>query len=137
MVLMSIPGRFLFGWLGGWFNKKVLLFLFCLLQGAGIFIFIHANTLEMLYLFVVIYGLGYGGVIPLTIALRADLFGRRNYATIAGITMPLTMIGIVTALFFAGYLYDVTRSYSLAFYIFIAMISLSGILFLFLPRPSR
>jgi len=137
MVLMSIPGRFLFGWLGDRFNKKVLLFLLCLLQGAGIFIFIHANTLEMLYLFVVIYGLGYGGVIPLTIALRADLFGRRNYATIAGITMPLTMIGTVTAPLFAGYLYDVTQSYSLAFYIFIAMISLSGILFLFLPRPSR
>ena len=82
MMLMSIPGRFLFGWLGDRFNKKVLLFLLCLLQGAGIFIFIHANTLEMLYLFVVIYGLGYVGVIPLTIALRADLFGRRNLAII-------------------------------------------------------
>ena len=59
MVLTSIPGRFLFGWLGGRFNK-----------------------LEMLYLFVAIYGLGYGGVILLTIALRADLFGRRNLAII-------------------------------------------------------
>ena len=137
MVLMSVPGRFCFGWLGDRFNKKVLLFLLCLLQAVGIFIFVHATTMELLYLFVVIYGLGYGGVIPLTIALRADLFGRRNYATIAGITMALATIGTVTAPIFAGYLYDVRQTYTLAFYIFIVMISLSGILFLFIPRPSR
>jgi len=136
MVLVSVPGRFFFGWLGDRFNKKVLLFLLCLLQGAGIFIFINASTLPLLYLFVVVYGLGYGGVIPLTLALRADLFGRRNYATIAGITMFLSMIGTVAAPIFAGYLYDTTQSYSLAFYIFMVMICLSGILFLFIPRPS-
>jgi len=136
MVLVSVPGRFFFGWLGDRFNKKVLLFLLCLLQGAGIFIFINASTLPLLYLFVVVYGLGYGGVIPLTLALRADLFGRRNYATIAGITMFLSMIGTVAAPIFAGYLYDTTQSYSLAFYIFTVMICLSGILFLFIPRPS-
>lgn len=137
MVLMSVPGRLLSGWLGDRFNKKVLLFLLCLLQAVGIFIFIHANTPALLWLFVVIYGLGYGGVIPLTVALRADLFGRRNYATIAGITMPLTMIGTVTAPLLAGYLYDTTQSYDLAFYVFIVMIILSGILFLLIPRSSR
>lgn len=136
MVLMSVPGRFFFGWLGDRFNKKVLLFLLCLLQGAGIFIFINASTLPLLYLFVVVYGLGYGGVIPLTLALRADLFGRRHYATIAGITMFLAMIGTVAAPILAGYLYDTTQSYNLAFYIFMVMICLSGILFLFIPRPS-
>jgi MFS family permease len=115
----------------------VLLFFLCLLQGVGIFIFIYARTMELLYLFVAVYGIGYGGVIPLTIALRADLFGRRNYATIAGISMSLAVIGTVAAPVFAGYLYDVTQSYDLAFYIFIVMIVLSGILFLLIPRTAR
>jgi len=137
MVLMSVPGRFVFGWLGDRFSKKLLLFLLCLLQGVGIFIFIHATTLPLLYLFVVVYGLGYGGVIPLTIALRADLFGRRNYATIAGISQALSMVGTVSAPIFAGYLYDVTQTYTLAFYIFMGMIILSGVLFLMIPRPTR
>ncbi|HEY42022.1 MAG TPA: MFS transporter [Dehalococcoidia bacterium] len=137
MVLMSIPGRFLFGWLGDRFSKRFLLFLSCILQGIGIFIFINASTLPLLYLFVVVYGLGYGGAIPLTVALRADLFGRTNYATIAGITMSLAMIGTVTAPLFAGYLYDTTQSYSLAFYIFIAMIVLSGFFFLMIPPTSQ
>jgi len=136
MVLMSVPGRFIFGWLGDRFNKKMLLFLLCLLQAVGVFIFINANTLALLYLFVVIYGLGYGGVIPLTFALRADLFGRRNYATIAGITMAMATIGTVAAPVFAGYLYDVTQTYSLAFYILMGTIALSGVFFLIIPRPS-
>jgi len=137
MVLMSVPGRFVFGWLGDVFNKKLLVFLLCLLQGVGLYIFIHASTMPLLYLFVVVYGLGYGGVIPLTIALRADLFGRRNYATIAGITMPLTMIGTVAAPVVAGYFHDVTQSYDLVFYIFMALIVAAGILFLLIPRTSR
>ncbi len=137
MVLMSIPGRFIFGWLGDRFSKRVLLFISCVLQGIGIFIFINASTLPLLYLFVIIYGLGYGGAIPLTVALRADLFGRKNYATIAGITMTLAMIGTVTAPLFAGYLYDTTQSYSLAFYIFIIMIILSGFCFLLIPRTAQ
>jgi MFS family permease len=137
MVLMSVPGRFIFGWLGDRFNKKVLLFLLCLLQGVGVYIFINATTTTLLYLFVVIYGLGYGGVIPLTLALRADLFGRRNYATIAGITMALTMVGTVAGPVLAGYLFDTTQSYSLAFYIFMGMIIISGVLFLLIPQTAR
>jgi OFA family oxalate/formate antiporter-like MFS transporter len=137
MVLLSIPGRFIFGWLGDRFNKRTLLFISCVLQGVGIFIFINASVLPLLYLFVVIYGLGYGGAIPLTVALRADLFGRAHYATIAGITMTLAMIGTVTAPLFAGYLYDTTHSYSLAFYIFTAMIILSGFCFLMIPRTAQ
>jgi len=137
MVLMSVPGRFVFGWLGDRFDKKKLLFLLCALQGVGIFIFINASTLPLLYTFVVVYGLGYGGAIPLTIALRADLFGRKNYATIAGIAQSLSVIGTVTAPLFAGYLFDMTRSYTLAFYIFMGMIVLSGALFLFIPKPTR
>lgn len=136
MVLLSIPGRFIFGWLGDRFRKRVLLFLLCLLQGLGILIFINASKLPLLYAFVVVYGLGYGGVIPLTIALRADLFGRRNYATIAGITMTLTMVGTVTAPLLAGRLYDLTQSYSLAFYVLIGMIVTSGVLFLMIPSPG-
>jgi len=137
MVLMSVPGRFVFGWLGDRFEKRKLLFLLCALQGLGVFIFINATTLPLLYLFVVVYGLGYGGVIPLAFALRADLFGRRHYATIAGITTSFAMVGNVVAPVLAGYLYDSTQSYSVAFYVFLVMIVLAGVCFLMVPRAAR
>jgi OFA family oxalate/formate antiporter-like MFS transporter len=114
----------------------MLLFLLCLQQGLGLFIFVNARSIELLYLFVLVYGLSYGGVIPLTQAIRADLFGRRNYATISGVSMSFTTVGTVTAPVLAGLLYDSTQSYALAFYIFIVLIVASGALFLFLPRTT-
>lgn len=137
MVLVSVPPRLFFGWLGDRFSKRILMFLLCLIQSAGIFIFIHASTTVLLYLFVVIYGLGYGGIIPLTHAIRADLFGRKNYAMISGMMVPVSMVGTVTAPIFAGYLYDVTQSYDIPFYTFAVLIALAGVLFLIIPRPSR
>ena len=136
MVLLSVPGRLIFGWMGDRANKKILLFILCLVQAAGIFIFIHARTMPLLYLFVVVYGLGYGGVIPLTIALRADLFGRQYYATITGMLTPITAVGGVLGPIFAGYVYDVSQSYSVAFYTFMIMISIGGALFLFIRQPK-
>ena len=137
MVLMSIPSRLIFGWLGDRFSKKWLVFILCLLQGLGVYIFIHANTTIMLYLFIIIYGSGYGGMIPLTVAIRGDLFGRKHFATIGGMVMLLTMFGTVTAPVLAGYLFDTTQSYRMAFYVFMVMIISSGFLFLFLPRTAR
>jgi MFS family permease len=137
MVLVSVPGRFIFGSLGDRYNKKMLLFFLCALQAAGILVFIQAKSVFLLYLFVILYGTGYGGAIPLSISLRADLFGRKNYATISGLTMTVTTIGTVTAPIVAGYLYDVTRSYTLAFYSLSFLILLSGICFLFIPKPVK
>jgi MFS-type transporter involved in bile tolerance (Atg22 family) len=51
--------------------------------------------------------------------------------------MSLTVVGTVSAPLLAGYLYDVTQSYSLAFYSFIVLIILSGVCFLMIPRPTR
>ncbi len=38
----------------------------------------------------------------------------------------MTAVGIVGAPVLAGYLYDATQSYKMAFYIFLVLISLSG-----------
>jgi MFS family permease len=137
MVLLSVPGRFIFSWLGDLFSKKMLLFLLCIVQAIGIYIFIHATTMTLLYFFVIVYGISYGAVIPLFFTLRADLFGRKHYATIGGLMMTMTMTGTVISPILAGYLYDVTRSYTLVFNVFIGLILISGLLFLMIPRPVK
>jgi len=138
MVLVSIPGRLAFGWMGDRVNKKVLLLATSLLQAVGILILINvrASTMSLLYLFLIVYGLGYGGGIPLPTALRADLFGRKSFATITGMITPITMVSGMAGPIFAGYVYDVSRSYSLAFYTFAIMVALSGLLFLFIRQPK-
>ncbi|MFC1870621.1 MFS transporter [Chloroflexota bacterium] len=136
MALISVPGRLLFGWLGDMFNKRHLLFVACLLQALSLWIFINATTIGTVYLFVVIYGMGHGGTLPVHHGLRADLFGRRTFATMGGITTAITVIATVGAPVLAGYLYDVTQSYRVAFYVLLAAVSLAGFAFLSIRPPK-
>jgi len=136
MVLISIPGRLLFGWLGDFVDKRLLLLGSSALQAAGIWILINVDSLWMAYVFVAVYGVGYGGAIPLTVALRGQLFGRKVFATMGGITSAMTAVATVAAPVFAGYIYDATGSYSIAFYTFLVLISLSGLAFLGVRYPK-
>jgi MFS family permease len=137
MIAMSIPGRLLFGWLGDRVSKQHLLAFSSVLQGIGIFIIANATGLAYVWPFLLFYGLGYGGAIPLTQALRADLFGRKIFATVGGLIMPFTTLGGVIGPIFAGYMYDVTDSYKFAFYTFVVLILLSGLTFLFVRPPKQ
>jgi len=136
MIAISIPGRLLFGWLGDRFSKQHLLAFSSVLQGIGIFIIANATGLAYVWLFLLFYGLAYGGAIPLTQALRADLFGRKVFATVGGLIMPFTTLGGVAGPIFAGYVYDATDSYRIAFYTFVVLILLSGLTFLFVRPPK-
>ena len=131
MIFASIPGRVLFGFLGDKITKNKLLAATMIIQGIGVLIIAFANNIIHVYAFVVIYGLTYGGCIPLLMAFRGDIFGRKNFAQMSGIMSPFRMIGNVVGPVLAGYLFDVTGSYRIAFIAFAAVAALSGTSFYF------
>jgi len=131
MISISIPGRLIFGFLGDYFEKRKLLAVTMILQGIGVLIFAYASSIVHVYAFVVIYGLTYGGCIPLLMAFRGDLFGRKKFAQMSGIMSPFRTIGNVIGPVFAGYLFDLTGSYKIAFITFTCIAILSGISFYF------
>ncbi len=137
MILLSVPGRLVFGWLGDFVDKRLLLFICCLLQAIGLWIFIRADAIGTVYVFVAIFGLGYGGAIPLAQGLRADLFGRKVFATLGGITTSITTVGTVAAPVLAGYLYDVSKSYTFAFTVLMVLVAMSGVTFLIVREPKN
>ena len=131
MITLSIPGRLVFGSLGDYMSKRLLLVLAMGLQAVGIFVFSQATGVLHAYAFVVIYGISYGGAIPLLYAFRADLFGRKRFASISGFAAPFKMIGSVVGPIFAGYIYDVYGNYRLAFNAFTVLALLSAVTFYF------
>jgi len=131
MISISIPGRLIFGFLGDYFEKRKLLAVTMILQGIGVLIFAYASNIAHVYAFVAIYGLTYGGCIPLLMAFRGDLFGRKKFAQMSGIMSPFRTIGNVVGPVFAGYLFDLTGSYKIAFITFTCIAILSGISFYF------
>ena len=131
MISFSIPGRLIFGFLGDRYEKRKLIAGTMIVQGIAVLIFAFASNILHAYAFVIIYGLTYGGCIPLLMAFRGDLFGRKKFAQMSGIMSPFRMIGNVIGPIFAGLLFDVTGNYRIAFIVFTCLAVMSGISFYF------
>ena len=133
MVAISIPGRIFFGWLGDRFDKRYVLIVTYVLQAIGILILANVNTIQQVYIFLVVFGVGYGGAIPVYIAMRGEYFGRKAFATIQGLMQMFLIIPTVAGPIFAGYVYDSTGSYYNAFLIF-ALLYIVGAGVIFFAR---
>ncbi|MFH1180625.1 MAG: MFS transporter [Candidatus Bathyarchaeota archaeon] len=131
MISISIPGRLIFGFLGDYIEKRKLLAVTMILQGIGVLIFAFASNIIHVYAFVIIYGLTYGGCIPLMMAFRGDIFGRKKFAQMNGIMSPFRTIGNVVGPILAAYLFDLTGSYKIAFIAFTCLAIMSGVAFFF------
>ncbi len=133
MVTISLVGRLGFGVLGDYVDKRFVLIGTTLLQALGIYILANATNVFLVWVFVVVYGIAYGGAIPVFMAIVGEYFGRRNFAAIRGwmqlCHVPATVVGPI----YAGWIYDTTDSYQIAFTSFIFAL-LVGTLFLFLAR---
>ncbi len=135
LLIFSIPSRFIFGWLGDIYPKRYLLMLCCLINVASLIILLTAQSLWQVYLFVIIFALGYG-IAPLNISIVGEYFGRKNFATIRGIMGAIYAVGIITGPIYAGYIYDVTQSYQVAFITFIVLYGIATLVFIFARRPK-
>ena len=82
----------------------------------------------------IIYSLAYGGLASLQEPIRADYFGTKAFATIQGVSRSVTTAGTFMGPIIAGFLYDLTKSYTLAFAIF-AVVSLGSAFCMFLAKP--
>ena len=92
-----------------------------------------ARSIPQIMLFVVLFGLGYGGTILVQSSLRTSYFGRKAYATITWYTTFFTAMTNIAYPIFAGWTYDVTGSYMKAFAM-IAGLQVLAIFFIFLAR---
>jgi len=132
----SLIGRLGFAWLGDKHSKKHLLAMAATLQTIGVFIFAHITSPWMIIPFLLTFGPGYGGPIPLQPALQADYFGTKAFASLRGVySISWTIPGIIGPLL-AGWIYDVQGSYKLAFIIFAILCSLA-VPAILMVRPAK
>ncbi len=133
MVFISMVGRMAFGTLGDFVDKRFVLIVTYVLQAVGIYILANVTNMAQVWIFVVVYGIAYGGAIPVFMAIVGEYYGRQYFATIRGFLqlflVPTTVLGPV----FAGLVYDRTGSYQIAFMSFIVAL-LVGTVFVFLSR---
>jgi MFS family permease len=138
VTVCSLIGRLGFGFLGDFANKRYLIAIGITLQMIGIFVlsFIDMDRVWIIIPFLLTYAPGFGATMPLRPALQADYFGTDNYGTIMGLMMLVSMVGGLASPIVAGWIFDVTGSYNLAWLIY-AMVTLPAIPFMLLAKPPK
>ncbi|MDP2334893.1 MAG: MFS transporter [Bacteroidota bacterium] len=138
VLLSSLVGRVLMGWLADLINRKYVMILIYTLVASAIPLLMMPEFPGRIYLFAVIFGIGLGGdymIIPL---MAGDLFGVRALGRTMGII--LVADGVAESLFpmLVGALYnDATKSYAVGFTILICVALAGAIIVSFLPKASE
>jgi MFS family permease len=136
-ALTSILGRLGFGWLADRIAKRFVMAITIGLAAIGPLILAYVTEWWHLIFFVVIYGVGWGGGATLMSVVRAEYFGRRAFGTISGMMDFVQMFGLILGPVFAGFVYDVTESYYLAFMVFAVSGALGALIMVFLQPPGN
>ena len=133
---LSIPGKIVSGVaLDRIGNRQVFIIGFALMS-AALFWLAPATDLWKLYLFAVVFGFAYGGGGAAESPLVAALFGLRSHGLILGVINLGVTTGGAVGPFIAGYIFDVTGSYQLAFLVS-AVASIIGFILAVMLRPIR
>ena len=135
MALFSALGRPIMGYLGDRYNKRLFLAAFVAITAAGVFVLGFAHSMNQVYLYAFLYGVGFA-VLPLNIAIVADYFGRRFFATIQQTILALGTVGFAIGPFFVGLYFDSTQEYKGAFIIIAAACLAASLLYLFNRKPA-
>ncbi|MEE8442920.1 MAG: MFS transporter, partial [Dehalococcoidia bacterium] len=122
-------------WLGDAVDKRRLMTVSMGIMGVSVFL-MGQTVLNLAFFipFMLVYAVSWGGMSSMIVPLRADYFGRRNFATIQGFMSMVQMVGMVTGPLLTGVVVDVTGSYELAFQGFL-IASLLGAVAIYLARP--
>ena len=134
--VVGITGRLAFGWLGDLFPKRYVVTGGLCSLALGLLVLAFATTLWHVALALVLYAPAYGGLATMMFAMRSEYFGRKSFATIQGFMGSVLVLGTVSGPVYAGWIFDVTHSYRIAFITFAAASALA-ILLILAAKPVR
>jgi MFS family permease len=105
----------------------------------GVFSLLLMDALEkrvFIYTFFIFFGMGWGATAPLFMAAAADLFKGRIFGLIYGIVEGAMNFGGAIGAWAAGFIFDKTMSYRLAFVLVIVVCALSCV-FMWIAAPRK
>jgi MFS family permease len=125
----GLVGQFFFGWLSDRIaDPKYSAAMGYTVMAAGMILLLQTRTVEMLLVYAVVFGFGYGCLGPLLPILAADRFGRENMGAVFGLLI-FFVVGLGGALgpLLGGLVYDLTGSYRWAWGVNLGLLIAAGI----------
>jgi sugar phosphate permease len=126
MTLLSLIGRLGFGQLADTMDKRRVIALCYGITALSLLLFATTFSGWQVVYVLPVFALGFGGSIPVRPAFQAEYFGLRAFGAIQGLAFTIATIGGLLGPVFAGWMYDVTDSYRLAF-VLLAVGSLAAV----------
>ena len=135
-LLLSVPGRIIFGWVGDILNIRILLSATLFVQAISILIMSLVTSPSWVPLYMALLGPSYGGSASLRQAIVAHFYGRKNFGTISGLLQFVDLPGAVLGPILVGWLVDSFDGYSVGFQAAAGFLFIGAIAVFVAKRPN-
>jgi len=139
--LLSVAAKVFWGWAADNIGREMTYTLGCAAMVLAVGLLGVAKVVPipvMLYLYAVVFALGYGVSAPLWPIVTSDLFAGRNFGSIYGLITLFSGFGNALGAWLGGYVYDLTGSYTIAFGVaVVGKAASAGALWIVAPRKVR
>jgi MFS family permease len=132
----SIVGRLWLGTCVDRLDKRRVIMVCFMIQGAAVMLLAHFHHVVVLYLGTLAFGLTMGNIIMMQSLITAECFGLVSFATVSGLAGVFTMSGAAFGPTIAGLIFDAAQSYRLSFTIFAAMSAFAILVICFAKPPG-
>lgn len=139
LLLVGMPFRLVSGFLVDRVKKQHIRFILAVaysFQAGGFIIFLLNQTVPMIYVWFIVYGIGQGLTYGPMVPIWGRYFGRKALGSIRGLSsMLMTPVGVAAPIYF-GWVYDLTGNYITAFTVTAVLLTIS-ILLICLTIPPK
>jgi MFS family permease len=137
VLVFSIAGRLLVGWLADRFPTKYVMLLIYLFVGGAIPLLLAGRSPASLYTFAAVFGIGLGGDYMIVPLMTAEIFGMQFLGRLLGVILTAGSVAEAVSPWLVGRLRDTTGSYTAGFLTLVGMAILGAIAIAGLPRGQK
>jgi MFS family permease len=116
MLAAGVLSRFASGWICDRIGGVRTLLLGSTLQAATLALYIPFDGLASLYVVSFLFGLSQGGIVPSYAIIVREYLPAREAGTRVGLVLMATIVGMAVGAWLSGLIFDLTGSYSAAFF---------------------
>jgi sugar phosphate permease len=135
--LLSVIGRFGFGWVGDLVEKKYAMVTAFSFMGLGALCLGYVTVSVLFYIFIFFFSVGYGGLTVLRGAFLREYYGRKSFGKLVGIMLGFGAGGGVIGPTAAGWVFDRAGSYHLVWLVFTGLIGMAILLLLTVESKAK
>ena len=136
-VWSSAPGKIISGAIADKFSARlgVIFSVFCIGLGITTLLGTPASS-GVIYVFALVFGLGYGGIFNATPTIVFEYFGPHGVGAVMGMFLVFFGLGTASGGLLAGYLFDRTHRYAVPFSLDLALAGVGLLLLLVSGRQT-